>query len=89
MTDHLETGHRPAGAADGHNSAKSTHEHQPQEGGSRWGHHLMMLACCVPMLVVVGALVATGAAGTGAIVYALICTAMMAGMMFFMPGHKH
>ena len=50
---------------------------------------MMMLACCVPMLVIVGALVVTGVAGTGAIVYALVCTAMMAAMMFFMPGHKH
>jgi hypothetical protein len=50
---------------------------------------LMMLACCVPMLVVVGVLVVTGVAGTGAIVYALICTGMMAAMMLFMPGHKH
>jgi hypothetical protein len=65
------------------------HEHTPERGGSRWGHHLMMLACCVPMLVVVGVLVVTGVAGTGAIVYALICTGMMAAMMLFMPGHKH
>ena len=50
---------------------------------------MMMLACCVPMLLIVGALVVTGVAGTGAIVYALVCTAMMAAMMLFMPGHKH
>lgn len=56
---------------------------------SRWGHPLMMLVCCLPMLLIVGALVVTGVAGTGAIVYALICTAMMAAMMLFMPGHKH
>ena len=40
-------------------------------------------------LLIVGALVVTGVAGTGAIVYALICTAMMAAMMLVMPGHKH
>lgn len=67
----------------------SAHEHMAEQGGSRWGHHLMMLACCIPMLLIVGALVLTGVAGTGAIVYALICTAMMAGMMLLMPGHKH
>ena len=39
---------------------------------------MMMLACCIPMLLIVGALVVTGVAGTGAIVYALVCTAMMA-----------
>jgi hypothetical protein len=53
------------------------------------GHGLMMLVCCVPMLLIVFALVATGAAGPGAIAYALLCTAMMAAMMFFMPGHRH
>lgn len=53
------------------------------------GHGLMMLLCCVPMLLIVFALVATGAAGAGAIAYALVCTAMMAAMMFFMPGHRH
>lgn len=65
------------------------HEHGAERNGPRWGHHLMMLACCVPMLVIVGALVVSGAVGTGAIVYALICVAMMAAMMLFMPGHKH
>lgn len=74
----------PAGS-----SPHPAHEHMPEPGGTRRGHHLMMLACCVPMLVIVGALVVTGVAGTGAIVYALVCTAMMAAMMFFMPGHKH
>lgn len=57
------------------------------EGGH--GHGLMMLVCCVPMLLIVFALVATGVAGPGAIVFALLCTAMMAVMMFAMPGHRH
>jgi hypothetical protein len=70
-------------------SPHSEHEHMSEPGKSRWGHHLMMLACCVPMLLIVGVLVVTGVAGTGAIVYALVCTAMMAAMMLFMPGHKH
>jgi len=48
-----------------------------------------MLVCCIPMLLIVFALVATSAAGAGAIAYALLCTAMMAAMMFFMPGHRH
>ncbi len=92
MTDrHLDMGHRGADAATPRDQSapQSPHEHPEQGGAPRWGHHLMMLACCIPMLVVVGVLVATGVAGAGAIVYALICTAMMAGMMFFMPGHKH
>jgi hypothetical protein len=49
----------------------------------------MMLACCVPMLLIAFALVASGTAGAGAIFFALLCTAMMAAMMFAMPGHKH
>ena len=46
----------------------------------------MMVACCIPMLVVVAALVATGVAGTGAIIYAVVCLAMMWLMMRAMPG---
>ena len=57
--------------------------------GHRRGHGLMMLACCVPMLIIAFALAASGAAGAGAILFALLCTAMMAAMMFAMPGHEH
>lgn len=53
------------------------------------GHHLVMLVFCLPMLLVVGALVLTGAAGPGAIVYALLCAAMMAAMTVIMTGHEH
>ena len=53
------------------------------------GHGLMMMICCIPMLVIAGLLVLTGVAGSGIIVTALLCTAMMAAMMFAMPGgHK-
>jgi Flp pilus assembly protein TadB len=58
---------------------------QQKEGGhgghSRW----LMIACCVPMLMIAGVLVATGA-GSGFLVVALICTAMMAAMMLGMGG---
>jgi hypothetical protein len=58
--------------------------------GAHGGHGLMMLVCCIPMFVLALALVATGAAGSGAIVGALLCTAMMAAMMLAMPGgHDH
>ena len=92
MTDRrgVVTGQRrdPSPTPDGQ-PLHAAHDHGAERGGSRWGHHLMMLVCCIPMLLIVGALVVTGVAGTGAIVYALICTAMMAAMMLFMPGHKH
>jgi len=48
-----------------------------------------MIACCIPMLVIVGILVATGVAGSGFIIYAVLCTAMMALMMGGMGGHDH
>jgi hypothetical protein len=41
----------------------------------------MMIACCIPMLVIAIALVATGAVGVGWLFAALLCTAMMAMMM--------
>lgn len=54
------------------------------------GHKLMMMICCVPMVIIAILLVATGVAGPGFIVTALLCTAMMAAMMFTMPGsHDH
>ena len=70
------------------------HDPAPTPGrdgqGKRDGHGLMMMLMCVPMLLIAGLLVATGAAGTGAVVAAVLCMAMMAAMMFMMPGgHSH
>ncbi|GIU94170.1 MAG: hypothetical protein KatS3mg012_0627 [Gaiellaceae bacterium] len=45
------------------------------------GHGWLMIACCIPMLVIAVALVATGVVGAGFIVIAVACTAMMALMM--------
>ena len=56
----------------------SHHGEESADGGhSRW----MMIACCVPMLAIAVVLVATGVAGAGLIVVAVMCTAMMAMMM--------
>ena len=60
----------------------SDSEHERSHGGHRW----MMIACCIPMLIVVAALVVSGAAGTGAIIYAVVCLGMMWLMMRAMPG---
>ncbi len=58
--------------------------------GGHGGHRWMMIACCIPMVVIVGVLIATGAAGSGLLLYAAICIGAMALMMFAMPGrHKH
>lgn len=62
----------------------SEHGHDGHEGHG--GHRLMMIACCIPMLIIAGLLFATGVAGSGVIFGALVCTAMMAAMMFTMPG---
>jgi hypothetical protein len=60
----------------------------PEEHERPW-RHLLMMAMCLPMLVIVGALVITGVAGAGAISYALLCTAMMAATMMLMRGDRH
>lgn len=54
--------------------------HTPGHGG-HGGRGWMMIACCVPMLVIAIALVATGTVGAGFLVAAAMCTAMMAMMM--------
>lgn len=52
------------------------------------GHRWMMLACCIPMLLIALALVLTGVASASTIIYALVCVAMMTVMMAGM-GHSH
>ena len=61
-------------------------EHQHEAGGRHGGHRLMMMVCCIPMIVIALVLGATGAAGSGIVLSALLCTAMMTAMMFAMPG---
>ena len=41
----------------------------------------MMIACCIPMLVIAVVLVAAGVVGIGFVVAAVACTVMMAVMM--------
>ena len=45
------------------------------------GHGLIMIACCIPMLVIAIALVTTGVVSAGFLILALVCTAMTALMM--------
>jgi hypothetical protein len=45
------------------------------------GHGWMMIACCIPMLVIAVVLVATGVASRGFLVVAVGCTLMLALMM--------
>jgi hypothetical protein len=53
------------------------------------GHSWMMIACCIPMLVIAVALVAAGVASPSFIVAAVACTAMMALMMRGMDHGGH
>lgn len=49
----------------------------------------MMMLMCIPMLLIAGFLLVTGAGGIG-VLLALVCLGMMAAMMFMMPGgHSH
>ena len=59
------------------------HPDEAQESGHG---HWAMIACCIPMLVIAVVLVATGVAGPGFILVAVMCTAMMALMMRGMSG---
>ena len=57
-------------------------EHAGHGGGvTHGGHSWMMIACCIPMLVIAVALVATGVVGAGFLIFAIACTAMMVLMM--------
>lgn len=72
-----------------HDAHRHTHDpaqHGPTNSPGRGhrghkGHGLMMIACCVPMLAIAIALVATGVIGASWLVFAVICTLMMALMM--------
>ena len=67
-----------------------TNDNQPSHdahgGMTHAGHGWMMIACCIPMLIIAIALVATGVVGAGFIFVAVMCTAMMWLMMRAM-GH--
>lgn len=54
--------------------------------GGHGGHSWMMIACCIPMLIIAIALVASGVASPAFLLVAVGCTAMMAFMMRGMSG---
>lgn len=51
--------------------------HDKIHGSHRW----MMVACCIPMIIIAGILVAIGVVGASFLLYAAACTLMMAFMM--------
>lgn len=87
--DRQDDEHSGAGQL-GHGQRGQVGHEQPghEQGGN--SHRWLMVACCIPMVVLVGVLLATGVAGSGAILFAVICLGVMALMMFAMPGsHNH
>ena len=64
-----------------HESGTITQTKPDEKGSHRHGHGWMMIACCIPMLVIALVLVATGAASPGFLFIAIGCTIMMAIMM--------
>lgn len=75
--------------ADRNNSTGQHSGHESHTGMSHsghGGHHWMMIACCIPMLIIAVALVAAGVVSPAFIFVALMCTAMMWFMMRAM-GH--
>ncbi len=65
-------------ARDDHPQSSEEPAHTRQGHG---GHGLMMIACCIPVLVIAAVLVATGVVSAAFLIFALACTAMMALMM--------
>lgn len=55
-------------------------------GMNHGGHGWMMIACCIPMLIIAVVLVATGVASIEFVLVAVMCTVMMALMMWDMGG---
>ena len=68
-----------------HQGPAAHDDHGPGHGGHGW----MMIACCIPMLLIAVVLVGTGVVSAGFLVFALACTAMMALMMRGMHGSGH
>lgn len=58
-------------------SSSSSTSHDRRTGHGHW----MMIAFCLPMVVVAVVLAATGVVGYGFILVAIACLAMMAAMM--------
>jgi amino acid transporter len=59
-------------------------EHTEVQSHREGGHGWMMIACCIPLLVIAVVLVATGVVTAGFLFIALGCMAMMALMMVMM-----
>ena len=76
------SGQPPEGPAQHQRNARDgSYRGQQRPGAHRGPHRWMMIACCIPMVVLAIALVASGTANAGALVIALLCTLAMALML--------
>jgi len=62
-------------------SGRHAHDTQQRPNLDHRGHSWMMIACCIPMILIAVALVGSGAVSPGFLVVAIACTAMMTLMM--------
>lgn len=67
-----------------HTDRLPTNAPEDHKSGGHSGHGWMMVVCCIPMLVIAGVLVETHVVSIGFLFVAILCTLMMAGMMWGM-----
>ena len=71
------------------NTLDKSRPQSESEQGHGGGHGWMMIICCIPMLVIAVALVASGVASPAFLFVAIMCTVMMAAMMRGMSDDGH
>ena len=67
-----------------HTDHAPTNTPEQHDTGGKGGHSWMMIACCIPMILIAVVLVATGVVSAGFLVYALACLGMTFVMMTMM-----
>ena len=65
-----------------HTDQLPTSAPEDHNSGGASGHGWMMVVCCIPMLAIAVVLVATHVVSIAFLFYAVLCTAMMGGMMW-------
>ena len=84
VDEHHRTTERPTGWPPPQNPAFTDQVPKKHGHSGHSGHGLLMIACCVPMLLIAVALVATGVLSPRFLFSAIACTVMMALMMRMM-----
>jgi hypothetical protein len=76
--------HSGPGMSDHDHSQDSTGHSMNGAKGGHGGHNWMMMACCVPMIVIALGLVLAGVVSVSFLIYAVACLGMMFMMMRMM-----